>query len=64
MGRIKTKLIKRVTGEIIKEHSEDLNENFDDNKKSIAKFAVFPSKKLRNVISGYATRLTKNRETL
>lgn len=64
MGRIKTKLIKRITNDILKEHSESFKEDFTENKEKIKEFADFPSKKLRNVISGYATRLTKNKEKI
>jgi ribosomal protein S17E len=64
MGRIKTKMIKRVTNNIIKEHGDKMTESFSENKQAIEQVASFPSKKLRNVISGYATRLTKNKEVL
>jgi ribosomal protein S17E len=64
MGRIKTKQIKRITNDILKQHSENFKEDFNENKKKIVEYAKFPSKKLRNVISGYATRLTKNKEDL
>ena len=62
MGRIKTKLIKRITTQILKEHGEDFNSDFTDNKETMTKFADFPSKKLKNIISGYATRLTKSKD--
>ncbi|MFP4111676.1 MAG: 30S ribosomal protein S17e [Candidatus Woesearchaeota archaeon] len=64
MGRIKTKLIKRLTKDIFKEHEDELTENFSENKEKIEKYAEFPSKKLRNVVSGYATRMVKEKETI
>ena len=62
VGRIKTKLVKRVTMKIIDEHSDKLKDNFEDNKKVLSDLADFPSKKIRNIVAGYATRIMKNRE--
>ena len=62
MGRIKTTLIKRASKQIFREHSEDIKENFDDNKSIVTRFADIPSKKLRNIIAGYVTRLAKTKE--
>jgi small subunit ribosomal protein S17e len=59
MGRVKTKLIKRTVINIIKKNPNKFSSNFDDNKKIIGEAADIPSKKLRNVIVGYITRLTK-----
>ncbi len=59
MGRIKTMLIKRKTKEIMAEHGEKLTEDFEKNKEIITQVADVPSKKMRNVIAGYATRLKK-----
>ena len=61
MGRIKTMLIKRTTNKLVHEHGDDFTTNFDENKKIVEKLAEIPSKKLRNIIAGYATRLTKVR---
>lgn len=59
MGRIKTALIKRVTKRLVKEHGDRVTKNFDENKKVVGEFAEFRSKKLRNIVAGYATRLKK-----
>ncbi len=64
MGRIKTKLIKRVTHKLFRDHAQDFKATFDENKKAVEKFAEFPSKKVRNVIAGYITRLMKTREEI
>jgi small subunit ribosomal protein S17e len=61
MGRIKTKLIKRVTLQLMHDNSDDFKDNFNDNKKVVEQLSDVRSKKLRNVIAGYATRL-KNKE--
>lgn len=62
MGRIKTKLIKRVSNRIFKERPEDLKENFEQNKPVVSSLATIKSKKLLNTITGYVTRLKKNQE--
>jgi small subunit ribosomal protein S17e len=61
MGRIKTQLIKRTTLELLEENRDKFKENFEENKKIVAELANIPSKKLRNVIAGYATRLAKSK---
>ena len=59
MGRIKTQLIKRVSFEIYERHPDAFNTDFGQNNKKISQFAEFRSKKVRNSISGYITRLVK-----
>ncbi|MBT4334646.1 30S ribosomal protein S17e [archaeon] len=59
MGRIKTKLIKRVTHKLFKEHADEFKTTFDENKKVVVTLADTKSKKLRNIIAGYVTRLKK-----
>jgi len=59
MGRIKTTLIKRTGMEIVNKHSDQLRDNFEDNKKVIDRLAEIKSKKLRNIIAGYVTRQQK-----
>ncbi|MFH1642749.1 MAG: 30S ribosomal protein S17e [Nanoarchaeota archaeon] len=59
LGRIKTKLIKRVTKDLIKEHGEKLKDNFEENKKIIDGLAEISSKKVRNAIAGYVTKSIK-----
>lgn len=59
MGRIKTKLIKRISLKLFAEHSQEFKPEFDANKEIVKKFADIPSKKIRNIIAGYVTRLVK-----
>ena len=60
MGRIKTTLQKRLARKIVAEKGEGLGTEFNGNKKAIDIVADFPSKKLRNVVAGYITRLMRN----
>jgi small subunit ribosomal protein S17e len=59
MGRIKTMLIKRTTTEIMAKHGEEFTNDFNQNKRVLDSKLKISSKKIRNVIAGYATRLKK-----
>jgi len=59
MGRIKTQLIKRSAKIFINKHSEVVKDNFDENKKVVEENTDISSKKLRNILAGYITRLKK-----
>lgn len=62
MGRIKTQLIKRTTEELMEKSSGDFTKDFSENKKILDSKLRISSKKMRNVIAGYATRLKKVEE--
>ena len=64
MGRIKTKAVKRITEDLVSSHNEEFTEDFDENKKVVEKYIDVPSTKLRNIITGYVTRLVKSRENI
>ena len=59
MGRIKTAKIKASSEEIYNKHKTKFKLDFEDNKQNLIKFAEIPSKKNRNVIAGYITKLVK-----
>ena len=56
MGKIKSKLIKR-TSENLRKEDIPFSEDFEKNKKILKN--TMPSKKLRNQIAGYLSRLIK-----
>lgn len=62
MGRIKTKLVKRATKKLYDRYSQEFKPSFEENKQLVQKHADIPSKKLKNVIAGYLTRLVKQKE--
>ncbi|MEK6951994.1 MAG: 30S ribosomal protein S17e [Nanoarchaeota archaeon] len=57
MGRIKTTLVKRASKKVLKDNPDKFKNDFDSNKKIVDQYLDVPSKKLRNVIAGYVTRL-------
>ncbi len=63
MGRIKTTLIKRNVHELIQMYPEKFSNDFNENKKLVTETTELYSKKLRNVMAGYLTRLTKQKKT-
>ena len=64
MGRIKTQMIKRLAFKMLAKHNTELKDNFNDNKKIVADFMTSASKKVRNSVAGYVTRLIKHKEML
>ncbi len=62
MGRIKTQLIKSTTLDLLKNYPGRFSKDFGENKKVLAELLELPSKKLRNIIAGYITRLTQKSE--
>ena len=61
MGRIKEKWDKRMSLKICEQPRDGLKPDFEENKEIISKFEDIPSKKIRNIIAGYATRLVKQK---
>lgn len=59
MGKIKSKLIRRSSEELIKRGIE-FTENFEQNKKILGN--TMPSKKIRNQIAGYLSKKNKNKK--
>ena len=58
MGRIKPKLVKRTSRQLVDSSNESFAKDFESNKKALG--SSLPSKKLRNKIAGYITRINKN----
>ena len=63
MGRIKTMLVKRTTEELLEKHNSEFSSVFGPNKAKVSMYITAPSKKIRNIIAGYITRIKKRQET-
>jgi small subunit ribosomal protein S17e len=61
LGRIKTIPIKRTTRALMESKGPEFNSDFVHNKQIVAGMLEGGSKKMRNVIAGYATRLAQQR---
>jgi small subunit ribosomal protein S17e len=53
-------MVKRTTLELIDKYSKSFNTDFDHNKKFLAELNIGVSKKMRNKVAGYATRVVKS----
>jgi len=58
MGRIKSKLVKRTGSNLLKEENK-FNSNFKHNKTLLKQLDT--SKKIKNKIAGYLTRIKKDK---
>jgi len=59
MGRIKTMRIKSQTAALFKDNADKVQKDFESNKQLMSEITVVRSKKIRNIIAGYLTRLAK-----
>jgi len=62
MGRIKSTLIKRTAKQMIEKTPESFSSDFRQNTKALGR--TMPSKRLRNMIAGYITRIKKNTQKI
>ena len=59
MGRVRTKTVKRAARQLIEKFYPKMSLDFHYNKRVLDDVAVVPSKRLRNKIAGYASKLMK-----
>lgn len=57
MGKVRTEKIKSTAHELVKRFPSKFTANFENNKESVEALTQVSSKKLRNRIAGYITRL-------
>jgi small subunit ribosomal protein S17e len=60
MGRIKTRLVKSITHSLLEGYSDRFSTNYEENKLKVSELVDVKSKKLRNIIAGYVTRIMKS----
>ena len=57
MGKVRTETVKRAARELIERFPEKFTSEYEANKAAVNEVMKAPSKKLRNRIAGYVTRL-------
>lgn len=57
MGRVRTETVKKVARELIEKHPGKFTSDFEANKTTVNDLVDSRSKRLRNRIAGYVTRL-------
>ena len=61
MGKVRTEQVKRISRELLDKYPSKITVDFENNKKLVNEYTNVSSKKLRNKIAGYATRLASIR---
>ncbi len=64
MGKVRTKVVKRTAKEMLERFPDKFTADFESNKQALIEVADIPSKRLRNRIAGYITRLVKQRQRI
>ena len=63
MGKVRTEMVKRISNELVDRYERSFTTDFEQNKQFLNEVGLDVSKKLRNRIAGYVTRLMKIEET-
>jgi small subunit ribosomal protein S17e len=63
LGRVRTEQVKRVAQELVEQHPDKFNTDFENNKKLVETFATVHSTRLRNKIAGYITSISATEES-
>lgn len=63
MGKVRTVLIKRLSRELVQRYADSFSKDFDQNKEIVEELLTNTTKRLRNRIAGYVTRLMVIKET-
>ncbi|MEM2021850.1 MAG: 30S ribosomal protein S17e [Zestosphaera sp.] len=64
MGRVRTSLVKRTAKRLMELFPGEVTTSFEENKKLVSKYVYLRSRRLRNQIAGYLTRLVRVRERM
>lgn len=59
MGKVYTSLIKRTARKLMELYPGEVSEDFEKNKELVTRYLDVRSKKIRNQIAGYLTRIVK-----
>ncbi|KSW11365.1 30S ribosomal protein S17 [Pyrodictium occultum] len=59
MGKVRIGVVKRTARKLLSMYPDLFTEDFEHNKRVVSNLIETPSKKLRNQIAGYVTRLYK-----
>ncbi len=57
MGKVRTETVKRTSRELLRRFPDRFTGDFEADKKAVNELVITPSKRLRNRIAGYVTRL-------
>ncbi len=60
MGKVRTETVKRVTLELVDKYPRSFTTDFEQNKQFLNEIGLEVSKKLRNRIAGYISRVIRS----
>ncbi len=59
MGKVRPSAVKRLARELLAKYPDKFTSDFETNKKLVAELTDITSKRFRNRVAGYITRLVK-----
>ena len=59
MGKVRTELVKTVSTELVKRYPSSFTIEFEENKRFLREIGLDTSKRLRNKVAGYITRIMR-----
>jgi len=59
MGKVRPRLVKKAAKKLVRNDLKRFSKGFDKNKISVSELLDVPSKRVRNMIAGTATRMAK-----
>jgi len=62
VGKVRTGLVKKLARKLVEANPEMFTADFEVNKQRVKELNIIESKKLRNRVAGYITRLMRIRE--
>ena len=62
MGKVRPRLVKKAAKRLVKEHPKKFAKGFDKSKIAVSELLEVPSKRVRNMIAGTASRLMAARK--
>ena len=57
MGRVRTEMVKKLARELLQADSQRFSTDYEENKKAVDQLVGSKTKRVRNKIAGYVTRL-------
>ena len=57
LGKVRTDTVKRISRELLRRYPDRFEGDFENDKQGVNELVTTPSKRLRNRIAGYITRL-------
>jgi len=57
LGRVRTEMIKKIARELLESNSQRFSTDYEENKKAVDELVNAKTKRVRNKIAGYVTRL-------